>query len=815
METVTVSLYKNGYADPSYKHLTKQVTTGNPDYVMNYASLIKVGQKDAVRFDVSDGTSYYNYLPCKYMKITTNSDAGDIWGFIDHIDYSNPKTLFIYYTIDYWHSFGTNKNIAGNAFIERSGYYEAGDAIKAPDGAIPSGTTDVLVSSAEIYSPSDAKIIVYYRKASAGDMDPVILKRYGKLNTSNLGESEYASELEDLSTHADGSRVTGAFPNLSKLELGDANIDTKIPNAPLSKLCYKVVDYNTDGMVELFNSPELWSSSGSTIIGAEIRENYQSPSSDGTYKNTYSALGVIKDPSIPEYLHKNPFISYKLESNFGSVDLNPSQIDAENIGLEMIDSIYPGSHPIFKVTGYPTSSNNGSLSMVDGQDRSVNIFTDGFFGHFYAQRNRINTKINNFIRSFNAKIASIYAGFDAKRTGVENSNSASIAGVNNSQFATKANTLQGNNTSISNLNTTQTNAVANLDRSNDISSNNLNRSNQTQMGNVLNTNEKAIDTLTNNFDLTNKNLDNSYNTSEKDNEITFDENLAKNSIGSLEALVGKGVAASLNVLLQGILTGGIDLATSNAKLDNQINGAGKAPSGEKQRAKDTNDNQKTNINLTQQAQVKNLQDSQATSLQNLKDSNKAQVDNLNASNLAASTVLTNNNSLKIANMTNSFAAQTANTNNSTYVALANLYTSMAGSVKSFLPGAEAEAENFMDELSAEIADYDGASDVVSSGSGFAYDSLNNGRIRVNIYSVSDSVLTKAKNYVKTYGLSIGRNKPLANYFNGVNVPQLVANGYKKEFYLKTQGARIECPSTPLEGINDISTALNSGVWIED
>lgn len=817
METVTVSLYKNGYADPSYKHLTKRVTTENPDYVMTDASVVKVGQKDAVRFEVLHGTSYYNYLPCKYMKIATSSDAGDIWCFIDHIDYSNPKTVFVYYTLDYWHSFGTNKKIKGNAFIERSGYYEDGDAIQAPDSSIPSGTPDVLVSSAEIYKPKSPKLVVYYRKASSGKADPVILSRYGRLDTSKLNEKTYSATLKGSSIVDTGvnSSISGSFPDLSSLKLDNAHLDADIPSGtPTSQLCYKVVDYNGDGMAELFNSPDIWSASGSTIIGAEIRENYQSPDSNGSYSVDIKGSTPTIPDKIPGYLRKKPFISYKLESNFGAVELNPSQIKPDAVNLEMTDSIYPGSHPIYKVKGYPSSSRNGSLAMIDGQDRSVNIFTDGFFGHFYAQRNRINAKINNFIRSFNAKIVSMYASFDAKKNSVTNSNTISVLSTGNSQFATDANTRQSNATAVSNLKTTQSNAVANLKNSNGVSVSNLIRSNHTELTNVTNTNQKALEALDTNLDLTNKNLDNSYNTAEKDNEITFDQTLAKSSMESIKALVGEGVATSLNALLQGILSGGLDLATANAKLDNQIKGNAKTPSGEKQRAKDTNDAEKTNLNRTQQAQLTNLQNSQSTSVQNLKDSNDAQVNNLVASNVVASTVLDNNNSLKIATMRNTFKAQNDNTYNSTYVALANLYNAMDESIESFLPAAKAEAENFMNTLSAEIADYNGASDIVSSGTGFAYDSLKNGRICFNIYSVSDGVLTKAKNYVKTYGLAIGRNKSLENYFNGKNTPQLATTGYKEEFYLKTQGARIDCPSTPLEGINELSAALDSGVWIE-
>lgn len=824
METVTVSLYKNGYADPKYKHLTKQVYNGNPDFVMNDASVVKVGQKDAVRFDVADGTSYYSYLACKYMDIITKG-AGDIWCFIDHIDYVNPKTIFVYYTIDYWHSFDTNKKISGNAFIERSGYYGDDDAIKAPDAAIPSGTPNVLASSSEIYKPSSPKIIVYYRKVTSGN-DPVKLSRYDRLDTSKLGTKSYEDSLRNLSEGSlqglsivksgVGYGLDGKFPDLSTLNLGDAKLNVEIPSGnSSSKLCYKVIDYNENGMAELFNSSDIWSATGSTIIGAEIRENYHAPNSDGTYSVKIKDSSPSIPDTIPAYLRKNPFVSYKLESNFGSVELNPSQINPDGVDLEMYDSIYPGSHPIFKVNGYPASSRNGSLSMVDGQDRSINLFTDGFFGHFYAQRNRINAKINNFIRSFNAKIVSIYAGFDAKKNSVNNSNRASILSTDNSQFATDANTRQANSTAVSNLSTSQANSVANLKNSNSVSENNLARTNKTQITNINNTNKKALDSLDSNYDLTNKNLDNTYNTSKKDNEITFDEAMARKSLTSLEALVGAGVAASLNTLLQGVLTGGLDLTTSNAKLDNNINGLGNTPSGEKQRAQDTNSTEKTNLNRTQQAQVTNMGNSQDTSVQNLKDSNKAQVDNLNASNLASSTVLENNNSLKIFNMSNSFRAQYDNTYNSTIVAMANLYNSMAETIQSFLPSAKAEAENFMDTLASEIADYHGASDVVSSGSGFAYDSLKNGRICFNIYRVSDGVLTKAKNYAKTYGLLIGRNKSLETYFKGSISPQLEATGYKNEFYLKTQGARIKCPSTPIQGINEISDALDSGVWIEE
>lgn len=820
METVTVSLYKKGYADPTYKHLTKQVTTNAPDYVMQNASVVKLGQKDVVRFDIPDGTSYYNFLACKYMKITTQSDAGDIWCFIQHIDYKNPKTIFIYYTIDYWHSFSASKNIRGSAFIERSGLYEDGDPIKAPDAAIPAGTPGILVSSGEIYKPVSPKIIVYYRKVKgdSDEPDPITLTRYGKLDTSKLATSRYTQNLKDLNKPGGGATVAGSYPDLTKLSLGSAKISASIPSGnSTSQLCYKAVNYDGDGMVELFNSPDLWNASGSTIVGAEIRENYGDPGDDGTYSAIVSEPFSGDTPrvpdKIPDYLRKNPLISYKLESNFGSVELDPSQIEPGAVQLEMIDSVYPGAHPIFKVKGYPASSRAGSLVMIDGQDRNINLFTDEYFGHFYSQRNRLNTKISNFIRGFNAKIVSIYAGFEAKLASVENSNDSSIAGVHNSQFATDANTRQGNSTSLLNLKTTQDNSVANLKRSNDTSVNNLYRSNQTNMSNVANTNAKALDTLDSNFALTNKNLENSFNTSKKDNEISFDAKLAGASVGALEGIVGKGVTGALNALLQGILTGGLNLATANAKLDNQINGAGNAPSGEKQRAKDTNDTQKTNLNRTQQAQVQNLQNSQDTSKQNLIDSNKTQVDNLAASNTASLTVLNNNNSLKIATMQNSFAAQNASTDNSTYVAIANLYNGMAASIQSFLPGAEAEAENFMDTLAAEIADFKGASSTVSGGTGFAYDSLKNGQIWFNIYSVSDSVLTKAKNYVKTYGLAIGRNKNLSDYFRNTNA-QLFAAGYKKEFYLKTQGARINCPTMPLEGINQISAALDSGVWIE-
>ena len=175
--------------------------------------------------------------------------------------------------------------------------------------------------------------------------------------------------------------------------------------------------------------------------------------------------------------------------------------------------------------------------------------------------------------------------------------------------------------------------------------------------------------------------------------------------------------------------------------------------------------------------------------------------------------LTNSQKTSESNLTTSLDAELANLENGINLAVANLYNSLQSSIQSALPGMIAEAQNFINEISAEIKDYQNNINSVSSGSGFAYDSLKNYQISLNIYTGSDATLDKAKAYAKAYGVSINKTHGLSQYFNSPD-PQVKVKGYTSEFYLKTQNAHVYLENAPLVAENTISDALNNGCYIE-
>lgn len=824
METVTVKLYKNVKVDPTYKHLVKfDSKSASADYTMKNANIVKIGQKEAIRFDTSkenDFPSYYDFTTCKYAEIDVNSTPSKIYAFITQVDYNNPKTILIHYDIDYYNTYCVN-NYSGLslAFIERSGLYDADeDNIKQSDSSLPAGEPSVLRKSNLLVKNMSPSILIYYR-ALQGSAGGVSLNKYTVKDDQGQNKSFNYTLKDQLSTN-DSQQITGSYNDVSDHKLDSAKVNTNLnPNAnQTSELKYKQVSYDQAGMVSLFNDDALWSASGSTIVGAELREgapDIDNVDKDGSYDVSFTSDSVNNDFKLPAYLHKKPFMNYKIESRFGSLDVDPAQINADNISVKGYDSVLPHSHTIWRVEGYPDSSWNGSTTFVDSQDRGIDLFVDGSFGHFYSQRNRINAKISNFIRSYNAKFDSLYASFATQVLATQNGNKAQKAAYDNSKFAKQATLKASNQTALHNLDNSNEAATTNLNRSNSTSVSNFQAQTALQQANLARSNEKSIDTLDNNLQLTNKNLDNSYNTQTNDIKISFDQQLSDSALGSLTEIIGKAPGQAIMTMLNGILTGGINAATAKAKLDNTINGTGAtAPAGERTRAKDTNDNQKTNLNLTQQAQVDNLTDSRKVGESNLNASNQTAIDNLAATQNTTKTNLTNSQQTALNNQQVSLDAELASLQNSLNLAIVNLYTSMDAKVKSFLPGAIAEAENFMNDLAAEIADYSGTNDRVSSGAGFAYDSLKNYQISLNVYTVNDSTLKKAENYAKNFGIAINQTKSLRDYFLADSA-KLTTNGFvDKEFYLKTQNARLYFENAPIEAETAISDSLNNGCYLQ-
>lgn len=820
METVTVSLYKNVKVDPTYKHLTSEITA-DADYTMENANLVNIGTNKAIQFDTggSDGTypSYYDFTTIKYLKIETESTPSDIYAFVDHVDFTNPKVVSIFYTIDYWHTYGLNNldNLPA-AFVERSGLWLEDDNVKQNDAAMPGGSTDTLRKSAVVVKDMTPSVLVYY-KALNGSAGGVTLSPY-TVNTSNAGSNQSVSYTvkDNLGTSAgEQQQIAGSFTDVSNHKLGDANVNIK-SNAGTTQsiLKYKQIPYNTAGMVDLFNDDALWGTNGSNIVGAELREGIGTIKSDGSYDVSYSGDGIEDPEDITEYLHKRPFIAYKLESRFGSIDIDPAQVNLSQISLKGYDSVWPGAHTIWKVEGYPANSWNGPTSFVDGQDRHIDLFVDGAFGYYFAQRNRINAKINNFIRSYNAKFDAMYANFATNLLSTQNSNKVSKASFDNNKNKAQITLKASNKTATDNLSNSQSAAKSTLDASQQTELTNFDASTAAQTANLTRSNEKSIATLDNNLQLTNKNLDNTINTQKNDIAINFDQSMMSEGMGSLFTLIGKGPSQAITMMLSGILTGGINSATATAKLENQIEGTGATqPAGERQRAKDTNDNEKTNLNLTQQAGVDNLQNSRKVGRSNLANSQATAISNLNTTQGAAMANLTNSQKTSESNLTTSLDAELANLENGINLAVANLYNSLQSSIQTALPGMIAEAQNFINEISAEIKDYQNNISSVSGGSGFAYDSLKNYQISLNIYTGSDSTLAKAKAYAQAYGVSINKTHGLSQYFNSPD-PQVKVKGYNSEYYLKTQNAHVYLENAPLVAENTISDALNNGCYIE-
>lgn len=824
METVKVKLYKNVKLDPTYKHLVKfDSKSASADYTMDNANIVKIGQKEAIRFDTSKENnfpSYYDFTTCKYAEIDVNSTPSKIYAFITQVDYDNPKTILIHYDIDYYNTYCVNNfgNLS-SAFIERSGLYDADeDNIKQSDAALPAGEPSVLRKSILLVKEMTPSILVYYR-ALQGSAGGVSLNKY-TIKEDGQNKSVNYTLKDQLSTTDSQEQISGSYKDVTANKLDSAKVNTALdPNAnQKSELKYKQVRYDQTGLVSLFNDDALWSASGSTIVGAELREgapDTENVDENGSYDVSFKSGDVISDAKLPDYLHKKPFMAYKLESRFGSLDVDPAQINANMISVKGYDSVLPHSHTIWRVEGYPDSSWNGSTTFVDTQDRGIDLFVDGSFGHFYSQRNRLNAKISNFIRSFNAKFDSLYASFATQVLATQNGNKVQKAAYNNSKFAKQATLKANNQTALQNMDNSNETATTNLNRSNSTSVSNFEAQTAMQQANLARSNEKSIDTLDNNLQLTNKNLDNSYNTQTNDIKISFDQQLSDSALGSLTEIIGKAPGQAIMTMLNGILTGGINAATAKAKLDNTINGTGAtAPAGERTRAKDTNDNQKTNLNLTQQAQVDNLTDSRKVGESNLNASNQTAIDNLASNQNTAKTNLTNSQQTSLNNQKISLDSELASLENSLNLAIVNLYTSMDAKLKSFLPSAIAEAENFMADLAAEIADYQGNTDRVSSGAGFAYDSLKNYQISLNIYTVNDSTLKKAKNYAKNFGIAINQTKSLRDYFLADSA-KLTTNGFvDKEFYLKTQNARLYFENAPIQAETAISDSLNNGCYLQ-
>ena len=798
---VTVSLYKNSGMDPTYKHLKKSFTK-SPSYTMENASIVKIGQKQAIRFNTNN-ISYYDMLSVDYLKIDDN-EGHVFYAFVDNVEYNNPGVSSVYYTVDYWQTFAVNSDL-GTAYIERSGVYDETDPIKAPDGALPSGNPSVLRSTMPIIPSMDAKIIVYYK--TAGTSSSVALNKFNDILTKTNAKNSVSYTLKDQGERAD-TNISGSFDTY-ETALKNAGYNFTQNSNIKSKIKYKVYDYSENAAVSMFNDPDLWNADGTNIIKAEIRPGFGSPDKDGLYTQTFDLTS--NDVKIKDFLHKNPFIVYKIQSTFGGFSLDPSYKGANEYTVSYVDSVLPGAHPIIEMNGFADKSRVNDYTLIDTQDRTIDLFQDKLFGKYFTQRNRLNAQIANFVRSQDAKIKSLYVNFNLKMLQQQQSNAAQVAGFDNSKFSAVTTLNNSNNTQITNLKQNQDTQTANIKDSQNTQTSNTTDSQKQAVANLQRSNTASLNVLDNNQQLSLMNIDNNFNTQSTDIDISFDTDMTKTILSTLGASIGDNLAAALNTAITGVLTGGLSKASSDAKLKNSSYGDGKESNtnkGSYAQTKNTNENAKTNLNLNQQAAISNQNDMQEVQLNNLKRSQSTELSNLSRSQQTAKTVLTNSQNLSKQNLNVSKDAEQASLTNSLNLAVTNLYNNMQQSVNSAIISLRAEAENFMQSLEAELDDYKGTSTTVSSGTGFNYYSLGLYKIYLNIYSCTDSVIKQAENYAEKFGIKIGLNKNLSDIINAT--PQLKSNG---EFFVKTDGLRAKFEG-PQQAQNIISDAFNNGLWIQ-
>lgn len=825
--TDTIKLYKNVVADKNYEFLpSDSFDLPDPSYTMQNASFTDLDQP--IRFKTGDGVAYDDLYECNYLTITRDKTGVTYYAFIDDVVYENDAVSQIYFTLDFWRTYKDKIDFNNTAYIERTSTYSDTDKDlieKNSDNTFNQSSPIALKQTDTINTANNPYIVIYTKNIEKDketqdiEAPSVSVKWKGTLKNKSYDMLKRKDNPRNQIEALEGSYVD----HIGTTFTGGDSLKFKEGTSYTSSIKAYAVKYNNVGQAKLFNNDHFWNTNGSSIIGAEIRQYIPDSMLKDLGNGLYSVtLGNIDEDfthalitsDLPVYLRKSPHVLTTLD--LGGSQLVARQEATSDLNYHLYDSTLPAANPRYSFSDLNASDGEDSLNsentIVDTQNRSIDLYADGVWGYYYGQRNRLNAKITNFINSNLARIANFSNTIVGSQINAEQGKRLSLANLYNSYMTTLETNKYSQTKEQENLENNQSLQTATLDNNLKTQFDTITNSNNTSLENATKLNQIALDNIDTSYNATIKNLENSKN--------TRDATIDANSISSISQGVVGALGPDIGNMLLGFMHVGIDGAISNATShvinDIELNGVQtKENTGSITSTNTSKDAQKQTTTNSQNQQIDNLKRTQTNTITNFKLSRDAQYTSLRNSQQQATNSMTNGFNITNTNINTSNDTNVMNSTNSLNQSIVSMYNSLVGSSNSLVIDIMTSVKNFNNSLVSEFKDYQGSLTQVSGGNGYEY--INRGlcNIYINLYEQPDYIVKQIKEEVKNKGLSLGAYRNLNDYIykNHDNDYSTNNNYYNMNTnYIKTRNIKLR-GSAPQAALNTISQAFNNGCYI--
>lgn len=696
---------------------------------MTGASIVKIGKP--IRFHLEAEDDYLTALNKNAIAVFyTNEDGGDIglnpfYGFITSIDYENPNTCLVTYSIDPVLTYLTNTNaLAGDQsiFVER---------ISNPNMLIDSDKlVDPLLNASEptdlfeqkIFKPTGELCYLVYLNhdfsKGQSDSSAVLGFKYGG------GSIVYLPTAEQL-----GDK----WLNLVKRTDGEGNRE-------LTKSA-EVLLY--DDFSKLLTDDYIWTENGSRIIDIEYRyltgkqiddlKMHINPA-DASNPNLFDVPYEQEDDkqftpynldNYPNYAKLKNSTYLEQTAKISGYEFKTPYASASGINFAVRDSLLPKYKPNIS---FSFGENNAGDSAFKNKfyskldiDRSINMSMSASDQYLYGHRNEIYLGALKIANQFkqewysltqsNANEKSLASFNNSKDSALIDSNNAIDKDVINQTYKFNAQKIEENfSYQAGQLNKKQANDYTNLDVNYDASKANMQASQATALSNLQNSQKVALSNLSSSQAVSLSNLTQIAKQAEKDRlKTTYDANVenSQNSknvashnidtnfvtnqvLADIGVVLAGPIAGAFTTLMNSLLTGAVNDAKAKAVLDTTYNGTGASdPAGlfkrmarSKKASDDTidiaNKAAADQMQASQKVATTNLQTSQKVASDNLSSSQVTELANLKRSNDAQSNVLKNNHEVESSAL---LTSQDIAENNNSYSKTISSYSNTASAKK--------------------------------------------------------------------------------------------------------------------------------------
>lgn len=638
---------------------------------MTGASIVKIGKP--IRFHLEAESDYLTALNKNAVAVFYTDEDGDniglkpFYGFIDSIDYENPNTCLVTYSIDPVLTYLTNTNVFDNdqsIFVERcSNPQLLQDSDKLADPLLNS-TEPTDLFEQKIFKPTgDLCYLVYLNHD------------FSKGQSESSAVLTFTYNTYNPYTNPDGEQLADKLLNLAKKTTGEGNRE-------LTK-SVEVLLY--DDFSKLLTDDFIWTENGSRIIDVEYR--YLTVTQIDDLKMHINPIDA-SDPNLFEVPYAQnddkQFTPYNLDSypNYAKLknsnyleqtakisgyEFKAPYASASGIDFTVRDSLLPKYRPN---VSFSFGENNAGDSAFKNKyyskldiDRSINMVMSASDQYLYGHRNGIYLGALKIANQFkqewygltqnNANEKSLASFNNTKDSALIDSNNAVDKDVINQTCKFNNQKIEENTSyQFGQLNKKQANDFKNLDVNYNANKANMQASQATALSNLQNSQKVALSNLSSSQAVSLSNLTKIAKQAEKDRlKTTYDANVenSQNSknvashnidtnfvtnqvLADIGVVLAGPIAGAFTTLMNSLLTGAVNDAKAKAVLDTSYNGTGASdPAGLFKRMARSKQASDDNIDIANKASADQMQASQKVASDNLSASQKVASDNLSAS----------------------------------------------------------------------------------------------------------------------------------------------------------------------------------------